>query len=162
MLERKSLGFLPVFSPSLGAVSGQRGGLETTGVPGGKELKSKKAPEQKSLQPHLYRPFLSSSPLFAQAHRQKKTRLGGGPASWFLRLHAYTTNTHPFLLTGIAFAPRGPGGERAVTGLWQVAHGPGPPAGGHALVGAAEVKGLLFNPAFNNTRASSCETTKLR
>lgn len=55
-------------------------------------------------------------------------------------------------------APRGPGGEQAVAGLWRDAHGPDTSAIGHAL--AAEVEGLLFTTAFNNTSASSCEMTK--
>lgn len=55
--------------------SGQWGSLETTGVTGGEELKSWKPFESKSPQSHLYRAFLSSSPLFAQPHGQKRQGL---------------------------------------------------------------------------------------
>lgn len=71
-----------------------------------------------------------------------------------------TTNTHSVLLAGIALAPRGPGREHTVAGLREAAHRPGMSVVGHALVGVAGVKRLLFTTAFNKW-ASGCETTEL-
>lgn len=163
MLERKSLqslGFLPLFSPSLGlhllrAARQQPGKHWSYCGWRAEELKAtwKQKPAVSPLQG-----FPRHLPAVCPTPWTQTTRLGRGPASRFLTLCAQTTNTHPFLLAGIALAPRGPGGERAVAGLRQAAHRPGTPAVGHALVGAAEVKGLLFTTAFNNRRASGRET----
>lgn len=76
----QSSGFLPVFSLSLGLHL-----LRAARQPGNHwhywewRVEALKPPESKSQQHHLYRAFLSNSPLFAQPHAQKIQGLEEGP-----------------------------------------------------------------------------------